>query len=70
MSLDFNASTKLKSAGYSSEFEILEVEFHNGSIYQFYDVPEIIYTRMMKEKSKSEYFGAHIRNTYPFSRTG
>ena len=70
MTQNLAASKILKSAGYSSEFEILEVVFLDGAIYQFYNVPKELYDQFMKEKAKSKFFSAQIRNTYPFSRTG
>ena len=41
-------SSNIKSIGYSEEDNVLEVEFINGSVYQYEDVPEEIYTELME----------------------
>ena len=35
------ASSNISAVGYDEQSETLEVEFLNGSIYQYYNVPEI-----------------------------
>ena len=42
------------SAGYDSETETLEVEFQNGAIYQYFNVPENLFKQLMREQGKGE----------------
>ena len=60
----------IASAGYDRATETLEVEFQNGAIYQYFNVPENLFKQLMREKAKGKFLNTHIRNAYPFSRTG
>lgn len=64
------ASFNISSIGYDTSRDTLEVEFLNGLIYQYFNVPEHLFERLMKEPSKGRFFNAHIRNAYPYSRVG
>ena len=54
-------STNLRSVGYDPARRILEVEFVNGSIYQYYSVPEHEYRGLMQASSHGSYFDHHIK---------
>lgn len=54
-------SSNIASAGYESISRTLEVEFHDGSIYQYYDVSSITYNGLMSASSKGEYFDRMIK---------
>ena len=58
-------STSLKSAAYSSQEAILELEFRSGAIYRFGGVPEAAYRELLRAESKGVYFNHHIRNRVP-----
>ena len=57
-------SSSLASIGYDAENEILEVEFLNGGVYQYLDVPSDVYQELMDANSHGVYFSANIRNNY------
>ncbi len=61
-------SSNLKSVGYNANAKILEIEFHNGSVYQYYGVPLNVYEGLMKASSHGKFFHAHIRNAYNYKR--
>lgn len=63
-------STNISSIGYDADSETLEVEFLNGSIYQYYNVPQGLYEQLMIAPSKGQFLNANIKNSYPYSRTG
>lgn len=42
------ASSNISAVGYDEQFETLEVEFLNGSIYQYYNVPRNLYEQLMQ----------------------
>ncbi|NAT79109.1 KTSC domain-containing protein [Dickeya fangzhongdai] len=58
-------SSNLSSVGYDEESQTLEVEFNHGGIYQYYNVPENIYTDLMGAGSVGSFFSHNIRNVYP-----
>lgn len=61
-------SSNLASIGYDEENEILEVEFKNGGVYQYFDVPENVYDELMNADSHGVYFSSNIRNEYEFEK--
>jgi len=61
-------SSNLRSVGYEAGRQVLEVEFVNGSIYQYTGVPEQIYNGLMNTESQGAFFSKAIRNKFPFSR--
>ena len=53
------ASSNVASVGYDATTETLEVEFLNGSMYQYYNVPENMYDRFMQDPSKGRFLNLH-----------
>ncbi|TBB56943.1 KTSC domain-containing protein [Rhizobium ruizarguesonis] len=64
------SSTNVLSVGYDEPTETLEVEFSNGSIYQYYNVGSALFQQLMQAPSKGQFLNAYIRNSYPYSRVG
>jgi hypothetical protein len=42
----------------------LTIEFHSGSVYEYYHVPPSKYDGLMNSSSHGSYFHAHIKNRY------
>ncbi|MGD0036483.1 MAG: KTSC domain-containing protein [Bacteroidota bacterium] len=59
-------STNITSIGYDEDSNTLEVEFHSGAIYQYFDVPLNVYQEMIQESSKGQYFVQHIKGYYRY----
>jgi hypothetical protein len=55
------SSSNLASVGYDPTTRTLEVEFHNGSIYQYFDVPAFIYSGLMSASSHGSYLDQYIK---------
>jgi hypothetical protein len=55
------SSSNLASVGYDPENMILEIEFHNGGIYQYFNVPESKHEGLMHAGSHGQYFDAYIK---------
>jgi hypothetical protein len=62
------ASSNIISVGYDPGSETLEVEFQNGFIYQYYNVPQGIYDAFIAAPSKGQFLAYQIRDRFPFSR--
>jgi len=58
------SSNNIRSIGYDAKNQVLEVEFLNGGIYQYFQVPEQVRNRLMAASSKGRFFGANIRDKY------
>jgi hypothetical protein len=63
------SSSNLASVGYDAVNKVLEIEFQNGSIYQYFDVPNNIYGGLMSATSHGRYFDAYIKKAgYSYKR--
>ena len=62
------SSGNLAAVGYDAATSTLEVEFRNGGLYQYFDVPSHEHEALMQASSHGEYFSAHIRNTYRYAK--
>ena len=63
------SSSALRSVGYDASRRILVIEFHNGSVYRYFDVPSNVHVGLMEASSHGKYFHRHIRNSgYRYSR--
>lgn len=64
-------SSALASVGYQEASQILEVEFVEGGVYQYFGVPGHVHAGLMAADSHGTYFGTHIRNVgYRYARVG
>lgn len=57
-------STALASVGYSKRLQILEIEFANGAVYRYVDVPRSIYRGLVSAESKARFYHAHIKKKF------
>ena len=55
------SSSALRSVGYDEEQQILEIEFTNGAVYRYFDVPAEVYRGLMGAESHGRYFHQHVR---------
>ena len=70
MERDLVNSSSICSVGYDCSTDTLEVEFVNGSIYQYYGVQNNIYENFLVASSKGQFFNTYVRSAYPYSRIG
>lgn len=59
-------SSNLVSVGYLESVELLEIEFHGGRVYQYYNVPKAVYQALMNASSHGSYHYHNIRTDYPY----
>jgi hypothetical protein len=57
-------STALASVGYSKRLHALEIEFRNGAIYRYLEVPAAVYRSLMNASSKARFYDENIRHKY------
>lgn len=62
------ASSNITSIGYDASAMILEVEFHNGRVYQYMNVPQEVHAQMMNAPSKGQFLNYQILPVYPAVR--
>lgn len=61
-------SRALRAVGFSKRRHILEIEFINGAIYRYLDVPTSVYHDLMSAESKARYYDLNIRRKYDSRR--
>ncbi|WP_435065792.1 KTSC domain-containing protein [Halobaculum sp. EA56] len=62
------SSSNLKSVGYDQSSNTLEIEFHGGRVYQYYNVPKRVYQGLMAASSHGKYHHRRIKDSYRYSR--
>ena len=63
------SSSNLSSVGYDPATATLEIEFLNGGVYQYFNVPAFIHAGLMSAGSHGSYFDAHIKKAgYSYRR--
>jgi lysyl-tRNA synthetase class 2 len=61
-------SSVIDEVRYSDLSHTLEIQFQNGSIYLYFEVPEALYQELKSAPSQGQYFNAKIRNEYSYRR--
>lgn len=64
------SSSNIQSIGYDESTETLRVQFNNGSVYEYRNVPIIVYNDFMQAGSLGAYLNRNIRNSYPYEKIG
>jgi KTSC domain len=60
-------SSVLVSVGYSAD-SFLDLEFHSGAVYRYFDVPPSIFQALFTADSLGSFFSRNIRNHFRFQR--
>jgi hypothetical protein len=53
-------SSAIGAVGFDPQSRTLEVEFINGRVYRYFDVPEFLHRGFMVAQSKGTYFNTRI----------
>lgn len=61
-------SSNVAEVGYDVSTMTLEVAFHSGGVYQYFDVPEMIYQEMMSADSVGKYLNVNVKNSYRYAQ--
>ena len=64
------SASNVASVGHDESSQLLEVEFLNGSIYEYYDVPVHVYEELIASSSVGGYLARRIKGVYSFSQVG
>ncbi len=57
-------STAIAKIGYSKRPHILEIEFVNGAVYRYLDVPPAVYRDLMSVASKAQFYDFNVKGHY------
>lgn len=61
-------SSDVVSIGYDAKERMLEIEFHEGRLYRYLEVPQDIYEHFLKADSYGGYFNTYINGHYRYRR--
>ena len=61
-------SSNISSIGYDPDEKILDVEFHQGAVYRYYNVSENLCQSLMASHSKGRFFASVIKPNHRFVR--
>jgi hypothetical protein len=61
-------SRLLASMAYDPNQTILQLEFHDGTVYRYFQVPHQTYQDLFHADSKGAYFNRHIRSVFRCAR--
>jgi KTSC domain len=61
-------SSSIAAVGYDAETHTLEIEFHNGHIYRYFNVPEAAHRLLMKASSIGEFVNTIIKPRFDCAR--
>jgi hypothetical protein len=59
-------SSSLNSVGYDAERQVLEVEFVDGDVYQYFDVPREKYEAFLQSHSLGQFMNWQIKERYRY----
>ncbi|MFZ2283545.1 MAG: KTSC domain-containing protein [Lutibacter sp.] len=62
------SSSNVARISYDSSSSTLEVEFLNGSIYQYYGVPENVWSDFKNTGSKGQFIHQNLKGQYRYAR--
>ena len=57
-------SSAIAKVGYSKRRHILEIEFVNGAVYRYLDIPLSVHRDLMSAESKAHFYDSNIRKHY------
>jgi KTSC domain len=61
-------SSNIRAVGHDPQTLTLEIEFQNGNVYQYFDVPRAIHEELMKAPSHGEFVNRHIKGSYRYAK--
>lgn len=62
------SSSNIVSIGYNSANQILEVEFKDSSVYEYFEVPSFLNDGLMRASSKGTFLAQRIKEKYRYQR--
>ena len=62
-------STLLATVAYNPDRELLQIEFRDRAVYQYFQVPVPVQEALLRASSKGRYFNLAIRGRFPYART-
>lgn len=62
------SSASIESIGYDPVLAVLQIQFVEGELYEYFMVPHSTYLGLLGSSSKGRFFGEFIRDRYRFQK--
>ena len=62
------SSSNIAEIGYDEDRRILEILFHSGRCYQYFDVSPQLYRELRQASSIGQYINANIKGHFRYAR--
>jgi hypothetical protein len=60
-------SSLMTDVQYDEKTRELDIRFTSGKTYRYFDVPKNVYSRLLRAKSKGEFFNEEIKEIYQYA---
>jgi hypothetical protein len=61
-------STLLTTVAYDADRGLLQLEFHDRAVYQYFEVPANVHEALLRAPSKGTYFNRAIRGRFAYAQ--
>lgn len=61
-------SSNIARFAYDGANGVLSIEFQQGGVYQYFDVPASVFDGMIAAGSKGQYFAQNIKGVFRYAR--
>jgi hypothetical protein len=68
MRRDRVSSSSIASVGYDEPEHVLEIEFHNGNVYRYLDVPAAVHRLLLQAQSIGEFVNTVVKPRFEMIR--
>lgn len=68
MNMTAVSSSNIEAVGYSPIDKLLQVEFKNGTTYQYEGVPANIAQGLVDASSVGQFFNANVKDSYGYTK--
>lgn len=67
---EYTVTTSTSSiADFEYKSQVLTINFHDGSVYEYFDVPKAVYVKLVNADSPGRFARRHIYNAYVYRST-
>jgi len=63
------SSKAIREVEYDPGSGTLAVFFNDGSVYSYFNVPQVVYETLLRAGSPGSFFNRDVRNDYQWTRT-
>ncbi len=62
------SSSTIAAVRYDNHARAMDIEFKNGSVYRYFDVPAAMYEELLRAGSAGQYLNSQIKGNFRYAR--